>query len=236
MVITFLLLLVVSIIVSYLSMIEKRIPEDRFFEVTVVGLIDFVTLYFFLPLWIIVFIGAEFANGHVNRYVFFSSKDSYFKSKLIWCITVSAAFSALGLFCLIVCAILFSSVSYFLGDYFTFFLQSFLTSLSLSIILFSITMVVRGYFACFVIYASWSVVEGILNVVVNKYWPSINYLPLQLTTIFYKRVKLSNRDYEFCLPFSQGIDKYLILTLYIFAALALSYRHFSRVSLNPLSD
>lgn len=57
-----LLPLIVAILVK-LEFSSGEISEGNFLENAAYGIISISTIYFFVPLWILIFIGIEFSNG-----------------------------------------------------------------------------------------------------------------------------------------------------------------------------
>ncbi len=233
---TFCLFPIFIIIGNYFIIEQRQVPEGLIFETTQRVILDFLKLYLTVPVWIIVFIGIEFTNGHVHKLTFYLSKKAYFISKLIWCSFVSFIFSILGVLALFVSAKINALlVPYYFEGYLFFFFQCFLSIVSLTLLLMPLVIVVRNSLVSFGLYILWSFFDGTLALLIAKLKFTTLFPPLHLTGIFYKRIN-DKGDFEYCNLFTQEPHHYLLLLLFILAAQLLSYWHFQRVSLKPLSD
>ncbi len=227
--------LIILKIGSYLQIASGKSPDGLFFTITANAIIDFAQLYLFLPAWIIILIGYEFSNGHVNRVVFFKSKWFYFKAKLAYCFAISICFSILSLFALIL-VIKTSSLNWVTAPgitYFWFFVQCLITYSSCSVLSLGIVFIVKSPFIGFFIYMLLELLDAIATI----YHTELYFLPFHLARIFYSKGRNGSTQIHFN-PFAEGnfeLQHYLHPLYFTFILVAVFF-HFKKNDLKPLSD
>jgi hypothetical protein len=235
--ITILLLPIGIKIVTNLSYLDNQVSEGQFMEHAAFGFINFSCLYLFLPLWIIVFIGTEFGNGHVNQVAFNASFKDYFISKLIYCILISLAYCLLGVVTMVLVQITAPfEVTIASGFYGEFIFQSFFTFLSVALLAMAITFIARNLAIAFVSYFLLSFAEGIVFMLAQKiYNTEFFFLPFHITRSLY--VKGGDGQVSNYYNFFQDFDnRVLLLPVFLLVMMWLIYLDFTKRELKPLSD
>lgn len=239
-IIAFLTLLVFPLLLKTLShfdYVERQVPEGAFVEQNQLYIIRFATLYVFVPVWIVVIIGSEFKNGFAQRLMFYRSRFFYFKTKTIWCVFVSFIYSLLSIFTLWLClSTIGYEFDYINFKFYTLFgIQCFITFLLLSLVLMCLVFIVKDIVISFVIYFGWHMVEGVLVMVISKVFNLKLYLlPLQLHTVFYIRKDKNNK--ESLINIFQYSNENIFALLVVMLLVLVTFWHFNRVNLKPLSD
>ena len=174
-------------LLSNISYLNEQVTEGQFMEQAAYGFISYSCLYPFLPLWIILFIGTEFVNGHVNLVVFNTSYKTYFYSKLVYCFLISTAFCLLGIVTMVVVQVTAPfNVLLPKSFYGIFIFQSFFTFLSIALLAMSITFLARNIAISFVVYFILVFAEGMVFMIVKKLnGMELFYLPFHITNILY---------------------------------------------------
>lgn len=235
---TIILFPIIIKIISHLNIVKDGVPEGLFPQHVAYGVLGYSQLYFFLPVWIIIFIGLELSNGHASRVVFAKSKRFYFLLKLTYCGIISIFFSLLGLISLLIALETspFQELNVTIFFYLDFLSQMMLLNLTFSIFLLNITFIFRSAMATFTIYLVWSFVEGIIFTALESiYNLKVKWLPLHLIKSLYVRDGDASIDNyfsplreDFTLLFTP-ISFVLILTLIV-------YKYFLKSDLKPLTD
>jgi hypothetical protein len=214
------------------------LPEGLFADKVVYSTILFSQTYFFLPVWIIVFVGQELSNGHVNRVVFIKGKKFYFLSKLYFCVLVTAFFSILGLIAIMISLITAPYPGFTVAPsfYFKFILQMVSATFAFSCLLLCVVFVLRSPVVSFVIYFAWTFVETMAFLLFKGVYKIELYgLPFHMAKGFFVRrgeVKLENYYY----PFVEDPMALIAPTVFIPVIVYATWRYFSKSDLKPLSD
>lgn len=234
---TVVLLPLAIVVVSYLSVSLDKVPEGKFTDMLSEATIAFSELYFFLPVWILVFVGQEFSSGYVNRFVFARGRSFYITSKLFYCLAVALFFTLLG------------SVSFLLAvyvvpfhppmpvtTYLLFLVQLFFSLWCYAVFLLCWVVLFQSPVLSFVTYAGWLFVEDII------YFPlkamagaSAGWLPVHLLRSLFVRdgvVKTEN----YYNPFLTVSGEWILPLLFTLLLLFFLRYYFNRVALKPLSD
>jgi hypothetical protein len=225
-------------ILSYLNTTEDNTPEGLFAGNLAFSIITYTQTYFFLPLWIIVFVGNELSHGHVNRVAFCKSRHFYFAAKLIYCGMISFFFSLVGLITLLISIKTSPYTHLQLSSMFyaDFFAQLFFSSLSFALLLLCLVFFIRSPLKTFIVYFIWSVVEGIIYTVFDKLLDiKMNWLPLHLVRTFYSiNGKLDLDNYYH--PLMEDLFQVIPAVGFIFILTFFTYRTFIKSNLPMLSD
>lgn len=232
------LLLPVGIkVVADLSYLDKQVTEGQFMEQAAFGFISYSSLYLFIPLWIIVFIGTEFGNGHVNQVIFNASVKEYFISKLVYCLLIALAYCLLGVITMLLVQVTAPfKVVVSLSFYGMFIFQSFFTFLSVALLFMAITFVARSIAVAFVSYFLFSFTEGIVFMLAKKiYDTELFFLPFHITASLYLKggERLTTNYYNL---FQNFDNRVLLLPVFLLVMMWLVYLDFTRRELKPLSD
>ena len=225
-------------IISHLNAVEDNVPEGLYAIHVAFGVIAYSQTYFFLPVWLIIFTGQEFSNGHVNRIVFETSKQFYFKSKIVYCGLITVFFTVIGLLSLVISIAYspFPDLNINVGFYFQFLFQMAVATFSFSILLLALVFVFQSPTLTFVIYLGCNFIEGIIYTSVKGiYKIEMVWLPFHLVKTFYSRNGESSVDY-YHFPFTETPTSLIAPSLFVFFLLLFSYHYFSRNSLKTLSD
>jgi hypothetical protein len=221
---------------SHLDYLEGKTPEGSFVEQNQLYIIQYATLYLFIPVWIIIIIGSEFKNGFAQRILFYKSRSFYFKSKIAWCVIVTSVYSLLCVLTLWLCL---STVKYqFAYTNFTFYslfgIQCFITFLLHTLVLMCLVLIIRDIVISLVIYYLWQLVESIVVMLFDRlYHIKLYLLPFQLHTVFYLKMDGRKQTLTSIFQYSQeNIFSFLMVMLLV----ALTFFHFNRINLKPLSD
>ena len=221
---------------SHLDYMDAQTPEGSFVEQNQLHVIKFATLYVFIPVWIIIIIGSEFKNGFAQRLLFYRPRSFYFKSKIAWCVIVSVVYS---LMCVLTLWLCLSTVKYQFnytnGTFYSLFgIQCFITFLSCTLVLMCLVFIIKDVVLSFVIYLFGAMAENILVVAVGKLFHIKLYLlPFQLHKVFYLKMDGRKEDLITIFQYSQeNIFALLVLML----LMTLTFFHFNKVNLKPLSD
>ncbi|MCW5912218.1 MAG: ABC transporter permease [Cyclobacteriaceae bacterium] len=224
-------------VVMGVSYINNEVAEGQFMEYAAFGFISFSSMYLFIPLWIIVFIGTEFGNGHVNQVVFNASDKDYFISKLVYCLLISLAYCLLGVITMVLVQVTAPfKVMVSLNFYGVFIFQSFFTFLSIALLFMAITFVARSIAVVFVSYFLLSFTEDLAFMFVKKiYDTELFFLPFHITSSLYVKggERLTANYYNLFQNFDSRV---LLLPVFLLAILWLTYRDFTKRELKPLSD
>lgn len=226
------------ILVSHLNIIKDHVPEGSFVDNVAFGTIAYSQSFFFLPVWIIVFIGQELAGGHASRVVFTKSRNFYFASKLGYCGMVTVVFSVLGMAALIISiqASPFTYLSVGLSYYLSFLTQLVFSTLLFCALLMSLVFILRSPIITFVVYFAWTFIEGLLfSAISSIYEIELKWLPVHLIRMTYLRngeVQLNN----YYNPFAGNIISLIAPLGFAGVIVLISWRYFQKVSLQTLSD
>lgn len=235
--VTVLALPIVIRMLTNLSYLDEEISQGQFMESAAYGFITYSSFYIFLPLWIIVGIGIEFNNGHVNLVVFNTSYNSYFKSKFIYCLLISLAFCFLGAITIVIVQLSAPfDVESSLNFYGVFIFQSFFTFLSISLLAMFITFIARNIAIAFVTYFLLLFADGMTFMIVRKLYDNeLFYLPFHITNILYVKGgdKTVDNYYNF---FQEPDSRAIILPFFLIIILSITYWDFTRRELKLLSD
>jgi hypothetical protein len=224
-------------VLSYLNAADNFIPEGSYVEETAFGIIKSASMHTFLPVWILVIIGIEFSNGHVQRVVFFKNREFYFIAKLLWCLVVSSFFSLLSVFSLWLCVFSspYSSLVVPHNFYFGFFFQTVFSYTTLSLILLPIVFFIKDVIVSFVVYFVLNGIEGVIYMVAKGlYQIDLYFLPFRLPKFFYASPNETRELY--ISPAQMGSWFMLVILAILILVLGLTYIHFKKISLKGLSD
>ncbi len=231
-----LLPLIVAILVK-LEFSSGEISEGNFLENAAYGIISISTIYFFVPLWILIFIGIEFSNGHTNLVVFHKSFKFYFISKIAYCFLVSLFYCILGLFSLLIIHLtapfkLEASTVF----YMSFITQSFFTFFSISLMLMALVFLVGSPIIAFVSYFVISFTESILFLIGKKIYAfDLFFLPFHISRLLYLK-NGEGKSENYYVLFYDYHNQILILPVFLLIILYATYWYFIRRDLKPLSD
>ncbi len=225
-------------ILSHLSAVEDQLPEGIFVDNVAFSIINYTQTYFFIPLWIIVFVGNELAHGHVNRVVFCRSRRFYFLAKIAYCGIITLFFSCIGLITLLIAIKTSPYASLLIPSFFyqDFFAQLFLSSLSFSLLILCLVFVLRSALKTFIVYFIWSVVEDIAFTVFDKLFHiQLSWLPLHLVRSFYSINGKVDLD-SYYHPLREDMLQVVPAIGFILVVTVLSYKAFLKCDLPVLSD
>lgn len=224
-------------VVANLSATTDNVPEGLLAAKVAEAILVYAHSYFFVPVWILILIGIEFSNGHVNKVVFIKSRTFYFDAKLVHCLFVTALFTLLAAISFVI-SVQFSPyqtlhvepVSFLL-----FLLQFFVSTFMLCVILLIVALAVRSPVIGFVVYIGWSIIERVtVTVVQGVYDVHLRYLPMQMSRSLYER--LEGRESEYFNPFHSDITEVIIPVLVCSVLVFLARRIFSGTQLKALTD
>lgn len=234
---TVLLLPLAIVMVSYLSVTLDKVPEGNFTDMLSEAIIAFSELYFFLPVWILVFIGQEFSSGYVNRVVFARGRSFYIASKLFYCVAVSLFFTLLGSvsFLLAMYAVPFH-LHLPLSDYLLFILQLFFSFFCYAVFLLCFVFLLRSPVLSFVVYAGWVFAEDIAYLPLKAVLGAkAELLPVHLLrSLFVKGGEAITENYYN--PFANAQGELILPFLFTLLLLSFLRYYFNRIELKPLSD
>ncbi len=228
---------VIFIPLTKLSIASGEVSEGSFLETIPYNIIKFSQSTFFMPVWILIFMGLEFSNGHVNRIAFFKSRKFYFLAKVGYCALIALIFSLLGSSALLVSIVSsgYSSISIWQSFSIEFFLTILITSFCYALFLLLFVFVIRSPFVSFVSFIGWQIVEGIGYIAVYRFYDiKLSWLPIQQILQLYALQDNSGKAiYRSILSNPEPT----MVTLLFFAALTLGlYYYFIKSDLKPLSD
>ena len=225
-------------IISHLNAVEDKTPEGLFADNLAFSIITYTQTYFFLPLWIIVFVGNELSYGHANRVAFCKSRHFYFGAKLIYCGIIALFFSIVGLITLVL-SIKTSPYTHLqlpASLYTGFFFQLLSSSLMFALLLLCLVMIIRSPLKTFIVYFVWTVVEGIIFTAFDRLLHiKMSWLPLHLVRTLYSM----NGELELNNYYRPGIEDTIQVILAIGFILIITYftnRAFMKSNLPVLSD
>lgn len=221
----------------FLEYSSGNASDGSLMETAVYGIIRLTTSYFFIPIWILVLIGQEFSNGHVNLVVFHKSYWYYFMSKIYFSIIASVIFTVIGV---ISVALVHQAapLGLFIPEFFyiTLVCQLFFTFLGTSVVLMCIIFLIRSPVIGFVFYLVLSFTEGIVFLIVKKlYEIDLYLLPLHIPRLLFLRngePKFEN----YYNPFTNFDSIVMLVPIYLLALLIITYLMFKKINLKPLSD
>lgn len=217
---------------------EANITISTYANYTAYAILGLCHIYFSLPVWAIIFVGLEFGQGHVHRVIFLRGRKFYFFSKITYCILISTFFTVLGLITSvwIVQTSPFEALHVDGLFYINLFIQLFLSSFGLSVLLLLLVTMVQSPIVAFVIFSIWGFVEGILFRIVDKVYDiKLGFLPLHLVRTVYCQQgdpKLEN----YYLLFDEGIIHTIPLIGFTSILIFIIYKRILGISLNSLSD
>lgn len=223
---------------SYLTAADAQVPEGLFANYVAFTIISFFQTLPFLPIWMIIFLGQELSNGHVNRVVFAKSRKHYFLLKIAYSCVVTFFFSFIGLLTLVIAlnTSLFSQLIVSPTFYVGFFVQLFFATFGYSILLLGLTFIFRSPTISFVIYFGWTIVESIAFVFMKgSYGIEMKWMPFQLIRTFFSRNGVTKAEYYFN-PFIENITATIAPISFMLLIILGAYYYFSKVDLKPLSD
>lgn len=226
------------VIISQLHAVEDNVPEGLYANHVACTVIMYSQTYFFVPIWIIIFTGQEFSNGHVNRIVFETSKRFYFKSKIVYCGLITSYFTIVGFIALVMSMVYAPYLDFHVntGFYVQFLVQMIVATLGFSILLLTLVFIFQSPFVAFVTYLGWHFVESMIFTAINGiYKIELIWLPLHLIKTFYTRNGEPSLDGYF-FPFTETPAALIPPSLLVVFLIFISYNYFVRNSLKPLSD
>lgn len=225
-------------VVSYLAVIKDGVPEGLFSNNIAFSIIAYTQTYFFLPVWIIMLIGTELSNGHVNRVIFYKSRRFYFLSKIIYCGLVTIYFSLLGILAMVISIKTAPFLSLHVGSsfYIWFFLQLMLSTFFFSVLLLCLVFFIGSPLKTFVIYFMWTFLEGILYSFFDaRFSIQLKLLPIHsVRSTFTQNGELQLANYYN--PLVENFSVLFVPIAFICAITIYSYLRFSKSNLPALSD
>lgn len=216
-----------------------EIPEGLFVKNVAYQILSISQSYFFLPIWIIIFAGLEFSNGHVNKVAFIRSRKFYLHSKLVYSGLITILFSTIGLVALIISIKTspFQQLYIVPGFYFNFFLQIIFTTFCYSILLLSLVFIFRSPIIAFVVYLGWSFVESILYHFIGKIFQiDFFWLPLYLIKSLYSKTGNPLNADDYYNPFIENLEALLMPFGFTMLLILTAYTLFPKSDIKPLSD
>jgi hypothetical protein len=224
--------------ITYVDYTAGNIPEDEFAARLAYASISFSQSFFALPVWIIVFVGTEFSNGHVNRIVFIKSRRFYLIAKIAYCLLVALFFSivAIGAFLFTIKTASINLADVDTSYCFEFFAQMFISAFSYSILLLAMVFIFRSPIMTYVIAVGLTTIEAIVYTLFEGlYNVHLKWLPFHLTQSLYciNGNKNSSNYYN---PFSEGLDNTLPPIVFSILVILFLFYYFSKTDLKPLSD
>jgi hypothetical protein len=225
-------------VISYLNVVKDNVPEGLFTNNVAFGIITYTQTYFFLPVWIIVLVGHELTNGHVNRVIFTKSRNFYFVSKLSFCGIVTILFSFLGTVALVISVKTspFTSLPVNPFYYLQFLVQLSASTLLFCILLMGLVFIIRSPIKTFVVYFIWTFTEGILfSIFEGIYNIELKWLPLHLVRTLY----LKNGEAQLNNYYNPFVDNFELLIApfgFILLITIITYKLFLKTNLPALSD
>lgn len=225
-------------IVSHLTATTDNVPEGLFPDKVANAILVYAQSYFFVPVWILLVIGTEFANGHVNKIVFIKSRTYYFDSKLLYCILVTFMFTILAALTFFI-SIQFSPYKFLSVDpvYFGLFIAQFAVSTFLQCtILLILVLILRSATVSIIVYLGWSFIESIaVTLIKGFYGIHLKYLPMQIPKSLYTKFE-THRSTVYFNALSSNLFEVAALLLVCAVGLILFRRSFSSTQFKPLSD
>jgi hypothetical protein len=224
-------------LVAGVSYLKKEVAEGQFMEFAAFGFINFSCLYLFIPLWIILMIGIEFGNGHVNQVVFNTSSKHYFITKLVYCFLIAVTFCVLGTITMGLVHITAPfDITVPISFYGVFIFQSFFTFLSVALLFMTIVFLTRSIAVALITYFLLSFAEDTAFIFVKK-MHAINlfFLPFHIVNVLYVKggETLTSNYYNLFQNFDSRV---LWLPVFLILMLWLTYIDFTKRELKPLSD
>ncbi|MBX2894961.1 MAG: hypothetical protein KF856_03450 [Cyclobacteriaceae bacterium] len=223
--------------ITGVSYLKKEIAEGQFMEYAAFGFINFSCLHLVIPLWIILLIGIEFGNGHVNQVVFNASSKHYFISKLVYCFLIALTFSVLGTITMgLVHVTAPFDITVPVSFYGVFIFQSLFTFLSVALLFMSIIFLTRNIAVALVTYFLLSFTEGMVFMFVKKiYSIDLFFLPFHVVNVLYVKGG-STATANYYNLFQDFDSRVLWLPVSIILLVWLTYIDFTKRELKPLSD
>ena len=224
--------------ISYVGAVRDDVPEGLFPNQVASLILTFSQSYFFLPVWIIVFVGQEFSTGHVNRIVFTCSRDYYYQAKLLYCALITILFSLMsGITYLIsITTGPFESLSLDAAVFLGFVLQTALSTFAFTTVLLFFVFLVRSPLVAFVTYFVWGLVESVLYTLFKGLYDiELFWLPLHLVRTFY----VKNGEAKIDAYYNPLVESPLTLIapiVFVVIMVFLGKRVFLHRDLKPLSD
>lgn len=225
-------------IMSHLTATTDNVPEGLFPDKLANAILAYSQSYFFIPIWILVLVGIEFSNGHVNKLVFIKSRAYYFQSKLLYVGLVTLLFTVLAALTFTI-SVKFSPYTFLEinPSYFALFILQFAAStLLLGVILMMLVFTFRSPIRAFLVYLGWTFIEGIVVALVKGlYGIHLKYLPMQIPKSLYQKYE-NDRSVVYFNAFSTNFVEVGIVLLFSLVAVLLFRSLFLKSELKPLTD
>lgn len=208
----------------------EQLPYDVAF-----GFIQFSQAFFFIPVWIVVFVGLELSNGHANRVVFAKSRKYYILSKIYYCLIICSFFTLLAIisFVIISRALALHVETLF---YFQFVIQFLLAAILISAFLLGLTFLLKSPLVTYVVYVGWSTIEGLIYTFFKAvYGVKLFWLPVHLIISVYAREGDRMLQNYFNLELAT-LPKLALPIVFASAIILAIYYFFPKSNLKPLSD